>query len=101
MRMLAQRSYMEMMGISGSLLPLVILIEIGGGLALLVGFQTRIVALGVGRGLHLVAGMIFSCWWCLHSEQITNNSIHLMKNIALSRDGFLFVMLQERWQVQY
>ncbi|WP_273778120.1 DoxX family protein [Acinetobacter sp. GSS19] len=83
--------YMEMMGIPGSLLPLVILIEIGGGLALLVGFQTRIVALGLAI-FTLVAGMIFHVGGAT-PEQITNNSIHLMKNIAIT-GGFLFVMLQ-------
>ncbi|MEG0489667.1 MAG: DoxX family protein, partial [Acinetobacter sp.] len=33
--------YMESMGVPGALLPLTILVEFGGGLALLFGFQAR------------------------------------------------------------
>ncbi|MGL6296682.1 MAG: DoxX family protein, partial [Plesiomonas sp.] len=36
--------YMQSVGLPGFLLPLVILLELGGGLALLVGFQTRFMA---------------------------------------------------------
>jgi len=37
--------YMEAMGVPGFLLPLTILLEFGGGLAILFGFLTRSVAL--------------------------------------------------------
>ncbi len=87
----ATAGYMEMMGVPGGLLPLVILVEIGGGLALLAGFQTRIVALVLAI-FTLVSGMIFHVGGATPAE-ITNNSIHLMKNIAIV-GGFLFVMLQ-------
>ena len=36
--------YMESMGVPGILLPIAILLELGGGLAILAGWQTRIVA---------------------------------------------------------
>ncbi|MFX9934707.1 DoxX family protein, partial [Acinetobacter baumannii] len=36
--------YMEAMGVPGGILPLVILVEFGGGLALLFGFQARFAA---------------------------------------------------------
>ncbi|BDX05832.1 DoxX family protein [Planctobacterium marinum] len=39
--------WMEAMGVPGGLLPLVIFAEIGGALALILGFQTRLVALGL------------------------------------------------------
>ncbi|WP_416709538.1 DoxX family membrane protein [Acinetobacter towneri] len=39
---------MQAMGVSGSLLPLVILLELGGGLAILFGLQARVVGLGLG-----------------------------------------------------
>ena len=39
------QGYMEAMGVPGMLLPLVILVEIGAGLAVLVGWQTRWAAL--------------------------------------------------------
>jgi putative oxidoreductase len=35
------QGYMDAMGVPGMLLPLVILLEIGGGLAVLIGWQTR------------------------------------------------------------
>ncbi len=38
------QGYMESAGVPGGLLPLVILLEVGGALALIVGWQTRIAA---------------------------------------------------------
>jgi putative oxidoreductase len=39
----ATQGYMASAGVPGALLPLVIALELGGGLALLLGFQTRLV----------------------------------------------------------
>lgn len=52
----AQQS-LEGLGLSGALLPLVILLEFTGGLAILVGVFTRIVA-GVLAALSLLAGLV-------------------------------------------
>lgn len=52
------QGYMEKMGVPGALLPLVIAVELLGGLALVVGFQTRIAALLLA-GFTLVAGFLF------------------------------------------
>ena len=41
------QGYMESMGVPGMLLPLVILVEVGAGLALVVGWQTRWAAFGL------------------------------------------------------
>lgn len=41
------QAYMEAMGLPGMLLPLVIALEIGGGLALVAGFMTRWAALAL------------------------------------------------------
>ena len=38
------QGYMEAMGVPGVLLPLVILLEVGGGLAIITGWQTRWIA---------------------------------------------------------
>jgi len=43
----ATQQYMENMGVPGALLPLVILIELGGGLAIVSGLFTRWVALAM------------------------------------------------------
>jgi len=72
------QGYMEAMGVTGMLLPLVILVEIGAGLAVLVGWQTRWAALGLA-GFTVIAALIF------HSnlgEQI--QMIMFMKNLAIT-----------------
>lgn len=51
-------AYMAKAGVPGALLPLVILTELGGGLAILVGFQTRIAAFLLA-GFCLVSGLLF------------------------------------------
>lgn len=50
--------YMEAMGVPGVLLPLAIVVELGGGLAILVGFQTRIASILLA-GFCIVAGYLF------------------------------------------
>ncbi len=52
------QGYMEAMGVSGALLPLVIILEIGGGLALIAGFFTRWIALALA-GFCIVGAIIF------------------------------------------
>lgn len=79
------QAYMEAFGIPGILLPLVIAVEIGGGLALAVGFQTRIAAL-------LLAGFSISSAIVFHAnfaDQI--QSIMFMKNLAIA-GGLLMVV---------
>lgn len=74
--------YMEAMGVPGILLPLVILVEVVGGLAILFGFQTRIAALLLG-GFSVLAALLFHFQ---PSDQI--QMIMLMKNFAIA-GGFL------------
>ena len=57
------QAYMAKMGVPGALLPLVILIELGGGLALLPGLRTRWVAAilaAFSLGYALIAHAIFA-----------------------------------------
>lgn len=78
------QAYMEAMGVPGALLPLVILLELGGGLALLVGWQTRLVAAALA-GFSVAAAAIF------HSnfgDQM--QMIMFMKNISIA-GGLLMV----------
>ena len=49
---------MEAMGVPGSLLPLVILTEVVLGLAVIVGYRTRLAAFGLA-GFSLLSGAIF------------------------------------------
>jgi len=69
--------YMASVGLPGELLPLVIGLELGGGLALLLGFQTRLAAFLLA-GFCIVSGLIF------HSGADQMQQIMLMKNIAMA-----------------
>ncbi len=68
------QQYMEAMGVPGMLLPLVVALEIGGGLAVLAGAFTRSAALALAV-FSLAAAALF------HADQ--NQFIHLLKNVAL------------------
>lgn len=54
----ATLQYMQAFGVPGFLLPLVILTELGGGLAILTGVFTRAAALALA-GFSIVAALIF------------------------------------------
>ncbi|MDY6551052.1 DoxX family protein [Acinetobacter faecalis] len=75
--------YMEAMGVPSALLPLTILVELGGGLALLLGFQTRFAAFGLAV-FSLITAFIF------HGG--AEDAINLMKNLSIA-GGLFFVML--------
>ena len=72
------QGYMESFGLPGMLLPAVIALEIGGGIAILVGFQTRIAA-ALLAGFTLLAAVIFHSDF---SQQM--QSILFMKNVAIA-----------------
>lgn len=76
------QGYMEAMGVPGMLLPLVIVLELGGGLAIIAGWQTRIIAIALA-GFCLLAAFIFHLDF---ADQM--QSILLMKNLAIA-GGFL------------
>ena len=79
----ASVGYMESMGVAGALLPLTILVEFGGGLALLFGFQARFAAFGLGL-FSMITAFIF--------HDGTQDSINFMKNFAMA-GGLFFLML--------
>ena len=76
------QEYMQAMGVTGALLPLVILLELGGGLALLAGIGTRWLALAFAA-FSLGSGLLF------HLDLgDSNQTTQLLKNIAIA-GGFL------------
>lgn len=77
--------YMHAMGVPAALLPLVILTELGGGLAILLGFQTRLVAFALA-GFCVISGLMF------HTGADQMQQIMLMKNISMA-GGFLALVL--------
>lgn len=84
--------YMEMMGVPGALLPLVILTELGGGIALLIGWQTRIVAFLLA-GFSLISGILFHLVPSFGMEGMAaqGEMINFMKNVSIA-GGMLMVV---------
>ena len=78
------QGYMEAMGIPGALLPLVILLEAGGGLAIILGWQTRLVAVALAL-FSLTAAAIF------HNNLADQMQLIMFtKNIAIA-GGFILL----------
>jgi len=72
------QGYMEAMGVPGMLLPLVILLEIGGALALIIGWQTKWAAYALAV-FTVVAALIFHNDF---SNQL--QTIMFMKNLSMT-----------------
>lgn len=80
------QQYMEAMGVPGFMLPLVILLEFGGGLAIIFGFLTRTTAL-ITAVFTLLTAFLF------HSNFAEGaNSIMFMKNFSIA-GGYLLLAL--------
>lgn len=77
-------AYMAAMGVPGALLPLVIALEIGGGLALILGWKTKWVAYALAA-FTIVAAVIFH-----HNFADAMQKINFMKNLAIA-GGFLIL----------
>jgi putative oxidoreductase len=79
------QQYMASHGLPGALLPLVILTEFGGGLALLFGFKTRWVALALAA-FSLLTGVL------VHFQPGDQmQMINFMKNLAMAGGLLMFV----------
>ena len=77
---------MEAMGAPSFLLPFVILLEVIGGVAIVVGWQTRWIALALA-GFCILSALIF------HSNFTDQNEMaNFMKNIAIA-GGFLLMFV--------
>lgn len=78
------QAYMVSKGVPGELLPLAILLELGGGIAIIAGFMTRWTAFALAL-FCVVSGLLFH--WNLGDQ---GQMINLMKNFALA-GGFLLL----------
>jgi len=79
------QAYMESMGVPGALLPLVIAVELLGGLAVILGWHTRIAAFLLA-GFSLLSAFLFHANF---GDQV--QMIMFMKNIAIA-GGFLMIV---------
>jgi putative oxidoreductase len=77
----ASVGYMEAYGLPGILLPGAIAVELGGGLAVLIGFFSRWAALAIA-GFSLVAALVFHTAWSGDGGQI--QQIMFLKNLAIA-----------------
>jgi len=76
--------WMDAMGVPGGLLPVVIVLEVLGGLAIIIGWQTRIASF-------LLAGFCILSALLFHNNLGDQNEmIQFMKNVAMA-GGFLFL----------
>ena len=81
----ATQGYMESMGLPGALLPLVIALEVGGALAIIAGWHTRLVAFLLA-GFSIVSALVF------HSalgDQV--QFVMFMKNFSIAGAFLLLV----------
>ena len=78
------QGYMESMGVPGALLPLVILAEVGGAIALIVGWRTRWVAAALALFTLLTAAIFHS------NFSDGTQMIMFMKNLSIA-GGLLFI----------
>ena len=80
----ATQQYMEAMGVPGALLPLVIALELGGGLAILAGAFTRWIALALAV-FSLASAALFHANFGDAAQ-----AINFWKNVAMA-GGFLML----------
>jgi putative oxidoreductase len=81
----ATQDYMQSMGVPGVLLPLVILLEVAGPVAIILGWKTRWFAAAIA-GFCIISALLF------HSDfSDQGQMINFMKNVSIS-GGFLIIV---------
>jgi len=79
------QAYMDSAGVPGVLLPLVIAVELLGGLAIILGWHTRLAAFLLA-GFTLLSGILFHANFADQMQMIM-----FMKNLAIA-GGFLMIV---------
>ena len=83
----ATQGYMEAMGVPDAMLPLVIALEVLGGIAIVIGCQARLTAL-VLAGFSIISAVLFHANFADQMQMIM-----FMKNITIA-GGFLMIVAQ-------
>ncbi|MDA5095517.1 DoxX family protein [Aliiroseovarius sp. KMU-50] len=88
------QGYMEMMGVPGALLPLVILTELGGGILLLIGWQTRFAAIALA-GFSILSGIFFHLVpsFGMEAMQAQSEMTSFFKNVSIAGGLLMIVSL--------
>lgn len=81
----ATQGYMEAFGVPGALLPLVIIVEVVGGIAIALGWYTKLAAFALA-GFTLVAAVLFHNNFADQMQMIL-----FMKNLSVA-GGLLFLV---------
>jgi putative oxidoreductase len=79
------QGYMDAMGVPGALLPLVIALEVGGAVAIIVGWHTRLCAFLLA-GFTLLSALVFH-----RAPGDPMQAILFLKNLAIA-GGFLLLV---------
>jgi putative oxidoreductase len=66
-----------------------IVVEVGGALAIIAGFKTRWVALGLAV-FTVITGLFFHKFWAVPADQVMVQQIMFFKNVAIA-GGFLML----------
>ena len=67
-----------------------IAVELGGAIALLVGFKTRLIAFLMAL-FTLAASVFFHNFWALPADQVLVNQIMFLKNLSIAGGLLMFV----------
>lgn len=67
-----------------------IVVELGGGIMLVLGWRARWAALAL-LVFTALASLLFHNFWAVHPAQAANQTIHFLKNLAIM-GGLLYVM---------
>lgn len=98
----ATAGWMAMKGFPPSLIPLLlagaILIELGGGLAIMLGFRIKLVSVGLALFL-IPTNLIFHNFWALPPEMQASEQLSFLQNIAIM-GGLLALTLRNQAQPQ-
>lgn len=96
----ATAGWMAMKGFPPSLIPLLlagaILIELGGGIAIMLGFRIKLVSVGLALFL-IPTNLIFHNFWSLPPEMQASEQLSFLQNIAIMGGLLALTLRNQEW----